>query len=648
MIEVDFRNKGPLIGELVTSVVGDYPSCWNVVLPPSFGEELFAEALGRALRASPSRPRVAIQGADITNPSIGDFIRDVHWKWSEERDPPKRLHASANVALDMLLDWSRHSERPLVLVLKRFHKVLDCLDKWVLGKLSTEEESRRLRTITISPLPYSDLKKRWESHNHYFTTSDYGRTHARKNVEPLPASDLVSACQALCPRIPDSVISFVAKLTGGYPEPMSKLLEWWLSHARPQLRPDIRGELLNYASNLLVNFVEWLDPLEEGVYRDHVIDIYHGVDIDNARDAFRNHPWRDVVLDEDGLRAEALGAAALRIAIGPASAVQTQRSRWYEMSERSVQLYERQQYESAFRVLEMPERGRLKPHDELLKYHSQIMRLIAGGDGDDHLGEDTNYRRLKDALQHASDLLQKGSLGISQAEQQKIQGRYRQLYEIADAIDATSAVDGPFKGRIVDILAGFAGEAHRNPRAAVLLLLVKAAIGAAIAGDASACQFALALPEQVFRVWALWKLSVDYYKAPSDLAHIWELLEKRWPSTHGDLVRAVPNMPIPSFFIFAHFAIAKWQRLPSEEQMSAPETTFNDLMASLSAYSAVRTGKSHGLFRTSKRERDNYFALIERWLTALLAACPNGTNRDELLEVVEPLPLVDVNGFVRW
>ena len=648
MIEIEFLDQSRLTDDLVESVVGDFPSCWNVVLPPGFGEERLSEQLGRKLRAHARQPYVAIQGADAVNSTIADFVRALHWQWSEKPTAPKRLHPSATTALDYLLRWTRERERPVVLVLKRFHKVLDSLDKWVLGKLSTEEEARRLRTITISPLPYSDLKKRWESKKHYFTTSEYGRTHAKRVVEPRTREELSEVCRSLNYVIPQDLVDLASKISGGYPEAMGKVLEWWLSRGSPPLRPQVRKELLEYASGLLETFVTWLDPLEDGKFRDCVIDLYHGVDTEQARDAFRKHPWRDVVLDKDGLRSEALGLAALGAALREDRGALTTQSRWYEITDRTLLLYERRQYESVARILGSTDTSSLLPHDRLLRLHADIMRLITGDEGESHLGEDTDSRRLRKAMQDATQLLESGAFPITSGDRSKIESRYSQLEEMAKAINSTGSVKTRLRGRLVDILAGVAGPKHREMRTCLLLLLVKYEAGKAVAGDGSACQFVLFLPEQIFRIWAFWGLGLDYYHAPTGCEDIWENVERAWPSVHGPVRRASPGRGFPSLPVFAYFALATWDRSRCDESIPAPEPTYKDLETALSEFDAVRTGRSHGYFQTNRRERDNFFSLIDRWLNCLLQVCPVKVVREELLSVIEPLPVVSANGMVRW
>ncbi|MBV9124551.1 MAG: hypothetical protein JO112_14430, partial [Planctomycetes bacterium] len=371
MIEMDFQSQSQLVDRIAKDMDGPHPSCWDAILPPGFAEERFSEQLERRLRGLVCQPRVAVRGADHTNPSIRAFIQALHWQWTETPSPPNPLHRSADLYFDMLfgLPELRSSKRPLILVLKRFHKVLDNLDKWVLGKLRTEEQARRLHTIVITPLPLSSLKKRWESHKHYFSTSDYGDSrHALVTAEAPNPVEVIRACQDLS--IPDAVADYARKLTGGYPEPLAAVLEWWDKQGRPELVPRTRGEMLDVARSQFATFVEWLDPLEDGQYRDQVINLYHQVNPEEARDAFHNHPWREVVLEEDGLRAEALGAAALCAALDGTVDRKMSQSFWFEVTERARRLYERGQYEAALRVLGSTGPDRLRPHDRVLQAHA--------------------------------------------------------------------------------------------------------------------------------------------------------------------------------------------------------------------------------------------------------------------------------------
>jgi len=647
MIAIDFHDQAGLVQRLGENLVGPHPSCWDVVLPPGFGEERFAQQLEEFLRGHSRHPRVAVQGADHSNPTIAEFVRALHWQWEETEKPPKALDRSASMYLDILLKSLRPSERPIVLVLKRFHKVLDNLEKWVLGKLRREEQNKRLHTVIITPLPLATLKKRWEAQKHYFCTSDYGDSrHTPVTVAPPDPEEVDLLCESL--GIFSGVNAYTRQLTGGYPEHFASLLEWWDNQGRPQLTPAVRAEMLKLACGQLNVFLEWLDPLEDGLYRDHVIDLYHGVNTDQAQEAFQNHPWRDIVLDKEGLRAEALGAGALSAALRDTAGRKTFQSPWYDVLERARLLYDRHQYETALRVLGTVDTGRLRPQDRVLQAHARIMVELAGEEGDEHFGGDTNCRRLCHALREAREILTTVALPLSAADRQKVEGRYGQLEVAAAAISAAGSITGWFQNRLVDVLAGFAGREHQNVRGAVLLLLVKAEAGKAIAGDGSACQFVMALPEQIFRTWALWALNLNYYQAPAVDEAMWQIVEFKWLPVHGVVRRATPGNQFPNFFVFTIYALACLQSLPPDRQAVAPEAGFKELQSALSSYESVRTGNAHGLYQPNKRQRQTYFDLIDRWFTSLLAVCPDRVTREELLELTEPLPVMNADGSVFW
>src|SRR5262249_54322335 len=150
----------------------------------------------------------------------------------------------------------------------------DNLDKWVLGVLHEEEEARRLHTVTVTPLPYEHLKKRWKAQNHFFSNSDYGSArHKMFAAQSTRFEDLLRLAETL--GIPDWMTDYAQRVTGGYPETLGAVLEWWDKTGRPSHRtPPIQREMLRHACDQLGGFVEWLDPLEDGRYRDHVIDLY--------------------------------------------------------------------------------------------------------------------------------------------------------------------------------------------------------------------------------------------------------------------------------------------------------------------------------------------------------------------------------------
>ena len=168
-------------------------------------------------------------------------------------------------------------------------------------------------------------------------------------------------------------------------------------------------------------------------------------------------------------------------------------------------------------------------------------------------------------------------------------------------------------------------------------------IARALPGATNSCLAALALPEQIFRVWAFHQLGLNYYKAPSR-DEIWTEAEKHWPATYGTLKRAEAGREFPSVIAFAYFAQAQCMLRRTSDSPSPFEEDYSKLQSGLSQWDQVRTAPAHALVVTTKEEKDRYFRLIDRWLDRALATCCPGETREGLLAVWDPLPLVDDDG----
>jgi len=107
-------------------------------------------------------------------------------------------------------------------------------------------------------------------------------------------------------------------------------------------------------------------------------------------------------------------------------------------------------------------------------------------------------------------------------------------------------------------------------------------------------------------------------------------------------------MQFPNFYIFAFYALACVQSRGSEAPVVAPEVGFKELEKALSSYESIRTGNAHGLYQPTKRQRQIYFELIDRWFNSLLAVCPDPVTLEELLELTERLPVVNRDATVSW
>jgi hypothetical protein len=62
----------------------------------------------------------------------------------------------------------------------------------------------------------------------------------------------------------------------------------------------------------------------------------------------------------------------------------------------------------------------------------------------------------------------------------------------------------------------------------------------------------------------------------------------------------------------------------------------------------IRRDAAHSVFICNSKKRKSYFELIDRWLDCLIEVCPTNIYREDLLRIVEPLPLIQADGSVKW
>ena len=68
-----------------------------------------------------------------------------------------------------------------------------------------------------------------------------------------------------------------------------------------------------------------------------------------------------------------------------------------------------------------------------------------------------------------------------------------------------------------------------SARVALLLVLCSVEAGRALTGNASAIRAVLPLPEQIYRLWAFWRLGINFYSAAETPPGIWKILRTQWP-----------------------------------------------------------------------------------------------------------------------
>jgi hypothetical protein len=621
---IAFANQDCLADKIARSLTAPENSgSWQVILPPGFAnEQSFVDQLLTAIRQRSGNCLVACVHADSVQ-GRDDYARLLARNWGIP------VPSGSSDTLQALLG-RLSSHRPGIQVLTHFHKIVRTLDAQVLGDLRESEQgpARRLRTVTLTPLPYAELKERWRSQGVAFSVSDYGDTHHREDPVPQPSTALRSQLQQF--GFPERLIGFSLCVTGGFPAPLQAMLDRWHAEQKPAPTPSVCEILRQSAEERLQRFAAWLDREGESRYCAYVCDLYHGLEVDNARIHLQLHPWRRVLLGPDGLLSEGMGAcAAKRLAI--LAQQKPDESVSHDLWRRARTLYYLGRYREADRLVSSAPGLMLRPHLRLLVLHAKIMDAITGAVTEGSPA-DADWKAIVALLQQAK------SEGDKTIDAVLLAPRYQELSTFAN--DMVSAIK--LGRRVVDNLVGMQSTISA-PESAALLLTLCLAAGERMAGPSAALKLVLELPEQVFRCWAFVSLGVNFYKTPEGCDEVWALADQEWKkrgTERGDLARSRPSEIFPSFSAFAYFVHAQ-QSLRGGGL--APEPDFDALDRSLSGF-GTRNRFAHAVATANDRERNKYFSLIQRWLDAFCAACPNGPNRSEIGARADPLPLIAEDG----
>src|SRR5206468_2574913 len=72
-------------------------------------------------------------------------------------------------------------------------------------------------------------------------------------------------------------------------------------------------------------------------------------------------------------------------------------------------------------------------------------------------------------------------------------------------------------------------------------------------------QKVLALPEQMFRVWAWWSLNLDFYHTPSNSKETWDLADEAWMrhAESSPLRRSEEGEEFTNILSFSYFCVAR-------------------------------------------------------------------------------------------
>lgn len=600
-------------------------ACWQVVMPPGLANENdFAEEILGALRKLEPARNIACVHADVFY-DRDEYARTLALSWGMDID------VDAPNALQNVLGRLTEA-KPGVQILAHFHKIVSNLDAQVLGDLRAAEQGPacRLRTVTLTSLPYSELKERWRREGVAFSVSDYGDTHHELRPMPLERDGLQLLLAAL--EMPQKLIDFALRLTGGYPAPLEALVARWELEGRPHLKPEVRALLRRTVEQRLDRFTSWLDRPGEFRFCSYVCDLHHGLDVENARIQLSLHPWQHVILAPQGLRAEAVGtSAATRLARLAQDAPDDGPRR--DLWRRGRELYRMGRFAEVASLTDAAPGLSLRPHLRLLSIHAQIMAELTGG-ANESSPADADWKRLTLLLEEAR------AVATPMSDRDILESRYVELLTPSRHVVQALAA-GP---RPVDILAGLRGSSA-SPESAAFFLTLCLQGGRRIAGPSAAMKLVFELPEQIFRCWAFVALGINYYEVPDYGDEVWALADTEWTTRRerrSALGRSEVGKEFSSFSAFAFFALSHYRQQNRPAEL-APEPDFAALDRSLSHFDK-RKDFAHAVATANEKERTNYFQLIERWLDAFCAACPGGLTRAVLAARTDPLPLVAEDG----
>ena len=154
------------------------------------------------------------------------------------------------------------------------------------------------------------------------------------------------------------------------------------------------------------------------------------------------------------------------------------------------------------------------------------------------------------------------------------------------------------------------------------------------------------MPEQIFRVWAYWRLDLNYYDAPPVDPEAYRVANTAWTTRRrdsGNLRLHEAGKAFPSFEGFAYYCLGVIECSRPDARETSPAGDFASLDKALSDYD-LRNEFAHAVTVTRKRERDKFYKIIDTWLESMLASCPTSSTRGELLSIVEALPILDGQG----
>jgi hypothetical protein len=432
--------------------------------------------------------------------------------------------------------------------------------------------------------------------------------------------------------IPLAILIKTYEWTGGFPEALDAVFEAWKQKGRPNLMPEVQGELRSIAMEYLRRIGKFVDTEDSTRFSKLLINIHQhqdaGLDYEQVS---KFHPWSQLLLDGEGMRADALGDALTSAEIERAFLSDRIAESEAAVTDLAIGYYRRQQYDLAIEVIEHFRKNYDNPRLHLIELHAKVMEGLRGGMSAGACPDvDTEWRQVLQAIADARQVLPRCTIGDEQ-RQTLLQERYEEIEALAKIVTA-ACKDG--KPRFLDRIGGLTDEGEGR-RTAFQLLVFQSLSARGIRGNAAACRAIQELPEQMIRLWGWWKHQINYYHSPSPDAHVWQAVLDNWRHVEHPPPSLKQGEQFPNLYLFYYYIYA----LELVNDSSSTWGTTVDLEKELSLMD-LRNDIAHATVHVTAKMRRKIFELIDNWLYRFEQDCMLDITRESAMWIVSPLDVV--------
>lgn len=628
---IPFKNQEKILNTLTSELCSlNYPKSWNIVIPPCFYTGHFVSALHERIQQTllPAM-RVSHIPADTVH-SPEDLVKEIYYGWTGKvLKNRKSSDTPPNILLAELLNAVGNKQN--ILIISEFHKILGKMDERILVALRLAEQAGRINTIAIAIYPHKWLRDKWKKEGHLLNVSNYGDHHYCLNVESYNFTDLKKLLSKK--DIPDDLIEMLYEWTGGIPECMDRVLEEWIGSGRPNLDPKIVDLLRHKACDSLERFAKFIDLDGSRRFSKFIINItQHDKEAESFNQLSRFHPWAKIILNEDGLRINALSDTITQLQMEEAFQQGKIGESVSDIAEFAIYYYQLGKYDLAIQVIQkyrpIYDVARLR----LIELHSRIMSSLLGGVSMSPCpGVDTEWGSLIGAIAEARIVLSKVIKEEEELFREIIYERYNDLEKLAKCVNKANKSGV----RYLDQLGGLYSE-QPDRDLSFTLAVFQFESGRSIPGNTAACKAVIELPEQIIRLWGFWKYGINYYSFPDNGSKVWakmvDLLSTRLSPING---MPTHGRKFPSFRIYYYYLFALEQCMNVDFPTWQTKNILDEELSMLD----MRNDIVHATVYINKKNRKKLYDFIDVWLTRLERDCMGTIDRATAMSKVEPLKI---------